>query len=46
VLGRPVNPTLLTPSEWRRKRAAAGSFVARLAAGPRIMVLGTDDDLA
>jgi predicted nucleotidyltransferase len=46
VLGRPVNPTLLTRAEWRRRRASAGSFAARLADGPRIMVLGTDDVLA
>jgi len=45
ALGRPVNPTLLTRTEWQRRRATTGSFAARLAAGPRIMILGADDDL-
>lgn len=45
-LGRTINPTLLTQEDWDRKRAVDDSFVARVASAPRIMVLGTDDDLA
>ena len=45
VLARPVNPTVLTADEWRQKRTRSGSFVARVAAGPKLFVLGGDDAL-
>jgi predicted nucleotidyltransferase len=45
VLARPVNPTVVTSDEWQKKRGRSGSFVARLAAGPKLFVLGDDDDL-
>ncbi len=45
-LARSVNPTLLTPDEWRAKRQTAGSFAARVAAGPHLLVIGSEDDLA
>ena len=45
ALARPVNPNLMTRAEWRRKRAEAGSFAARIAAQPRLFVLGSDDEL-
>ena len=45
LLARPVNPTVMTLAEWRAKRAQAGSFAARVARGPRINVIGSDDDL-
>lgn len=43
-LGRPVNPTLMTAKEWRRKRAQSDSFAARLRGRPRLFVIGTDDE--
>lgn len=46
ALTRSVNPTVLTLAEWRAKRAQAGSFAARVAKGPRLFVMGSDDDLA
>lgn len=46
VLARPVNPNVMTPKEWRAKRAQPDSFAARIAAGPRLFVIGSDDDLA
>ncbi len=46
VLARPVNPTVLTLAEWRAKRARRGSFAARVAEGPRLFVIGSDDALA
>jgi predicted nucleotidyltransferase len=46
VLGRSVNPTVMTPAQWRAKRAKADSFVTRVAAQPRVFVIGSDDDLA
>jgi predicted nucleotidyltransferase len=45
VLGRTVNPNLMTPQEWRRKRAERDSFAARVAAQPKIFVIGSDDEL-
>ncbi len=46
VLARPVNPTVMTLDEWRAKRAHRGSFAARVAEGPRLFVVGSDDALA
>lgn len=46
ALARPVNPNVTTLAEWRAKRARSGSFAARVAAGPRLWVIGSDDDLA
>lgn len=46
VLARPINPNVMTLAEWRAKRAQAGSFAARVAQGPRLFVIGSDDDLA
>lgn len=45
VLGRPVNPNLMTPEEWSRKAAEPDSFAARIWRGPRLFVIGQDDDL-
>ena len=46
VLARRVNPTVMSAREWRAKRADRGSFAARIAAGPRLLVIGAEDDLA
>jgi predicted nucleotidyltransferase len=46
VLARPVNPTILTPAEWRRRRAERGSFVHRVSEQPKLFVLGSEDALA
>ena len=45
VLGRTVNPNVMSRTEWRRKRSEAG-FVARVAEQPRLFVIGSDDELA
>lgn len=44
-LSRPVNPNLMARAEWRRKRAESGSFAARIAAQPKVFVIGGEDDL-
>jgi hypothetical protein len=46
ALARPVNPTLVTRVEWKEKRARRDSFVARVAAQPKLFVIGSEDDLA
>jgi predicted nucleotidyltransferase len=45
-LARTVNPTLLTLAEWRKKRARKDSFAFRVAAQPKIFVIGSEDALA
>lgn len=42
ALGRPVNPNLMTPAEWQRKRADPSSFVSRISSKPRIFLIGSD----
>jgi predicted nucleotidyltransferase len=45
VLGRAINPTVMTAGQWRAKRAKADSFAARIADQSRVFVIGSDDDL-
>jgi len=45
-LARPVNPTVMSLTDWRAKRAREDSFAARVAALPKLFVIGSDDDLA
>jgi predicted nucleotidyltransferase len=45
-LERRIEPRLLTLGEWRSRRSVADSFTARVAEGPRLLVLGSDDALA
>lgn len=42
-LHRPVNPTVLTPTEWKKKRASRDTFAARVAAQPKLFVFGNED---
>jgi len=44
-LARPINPTVMSVADWRAKRAEEDSFAARLAAQPKLFVIGSDDDL-
>ena len=45
-LARTVNPTVFGVAEWQAKRADPHSFVSRVASGPRLFVIGTEDDVA
>jgi predicted nucleotidyltransferase len=45
TLARPVSPNLMTRAEWHRKRAEGDSFAARIAAQPKVFVIGAEDDL-
>lgn len=45
-LARTVNPTVFGVAEWQSKRADPRSFVSRVATGPRLFVIGTEDDVA
>jgi predicted nucleotidyltransferase len=46
TLGRPVHVSLETATEWKRKLAANNPFVAKVQAQPKILVIGSVDDLA
>jgi predicted nucleotidyltransferase len=46
ALARPVNPTVMSLSEWKQKRARRDSFVARVAAQSKLFVVGGEDALA
>jgi predicted nucleotidyltransferase len=46
VIGRPMNPVVMTRAEWTRKRSAADSFVKRIAAQPKLFVIGDEHALA
>jgi predicted nucleotidyltransferase len=45
ALARTLSPSVMTPDEWRRKRMQDDSFAARIAAQPKLFVIGSDDDL-
>jgi predicted nucleotidyltransferase len=45
VLARPVNPTILDPAEWARKRKQADSFIEKIASQPKIFIFGSEVDL-
>jgi predicted nucleotidyltransferase len=45
TLGRRVNPTLMTLADWHAKRRRPDSFAARVAAQPKLFVLGSPDDI-
>ena len=45
-LGRSINPNVLTARDWRARLAQSDSFAARIAAQPRLFVIGAEDDLS
>lgn len=45
TLARPVNPTFLTPDEWRQKLARRNSFVDKINGQPKIFIFGSERDL-
>lgn len=45
-LGRTVNPTVYTPANWRKKRKEGTAFVVKVAAQPKVFLIGTEEDLA
>jgi len=44
-LSRKVNPTMLSPADWKRKLAEKGSFIGRINAQPKIFLFGSAKDL-
>ena len=45
TLGRPINPTLYTPDELRKRIEVGNSFVTRVLTQPRIWLIGGEHDL-
>ncbi len=46
LISRPINPTVMGIEEWRRNAGGPDSFAKRIAAQPRIFVLGSEDAVA
>ena len=44
LLGRVINPVVVRPAEFRRKMADADSFLRQVEIGPKIMLIGDDDE--
>lgn len=44
-LGREINPTVYSVTEFNRKQAAKDHFLSQVLTGPRLIVLGSEDDL-
>jgi predicted nucleotidyltransferase len=45
LLGREINPTVYTPAEFDRKRAAKDHFLTRVLDKPKLFVLGNSNEL-
>lgn len=45
ALARPINPTVMTVADWRRKRGGRDSFAKRIAEGAKLFVVGDEDAL-
>ncbi len=45
VLGRPVNPTILTRDEFTKRVASQESFLTRVLAQPKIWIVGDESDI-
>lgn len=46
VLARSVNPRVMKRDEWRRKLMSDNAFVRKIAAQPKIFLIGSEADLA
>lgn len=46
TLGRPVNPTVYTTSEFRKRRAARNAFLTRVLGLPKLWIVGSENELA
>lgn len=43
ILGRKINPTLLTPEELQRRRSSGNPFLRKVLSGPTIPLIGDDN---
>jgi predicted nucleotidyltransferase len=42
-LGRTINPTVYKPADWRKKRKSGNAFVVKVAAQPKVFLIGTEE---
>lgn len=45
-IGREINPHVMTQTEYRSRVQANDHFVTKVIAGPRLFIIGTEDDFA
>ena len=45
IIGRTINPTVMSTTQWRARRSRARSFAAKVASQPRLFVVGSRDDV-
>ena len=45
-LYRPVKPLFLSPNDWRRKLAETDSFVQKISSQPKILIIGSEHEIA
>lgn len=46
TIGREINPHVMTADEYRRRVESDDHFVKNVLAGPKLFIVGTDDELA
>src|SRR5712692_9854930 len=44
-LARTINPTVYSPANWRKKRNSGNAFVVKVAAQPKLFLIGTEKEL-
>mgnify|MGYP001825574785 CR=1 FL=1 len=44
-LARRINPTVYTPADWKKKREEGNAFVTKVAARPKLFLIGTEETL-
>lgn len=45
VIARTINPTVMTPREWSKKQRGSDSFAKRIAAQPKLFIIGDESAL-
>ena len=45
TLARPINPTIVSSTEWRQRRNDRNHFLENVSTQPKLFVLGSEDDL-
>lgn len=46
AIARKINPNILSLPEWKRRRADESHFFNRVAEQPKLLIVGSEDDLA
>lgn len=46
LLGRPINPTVMDPAGWQKRRLNKNAFVTTISNAPKIFIVGSEEDLS